>query len=175
MDYTDCSGSCSSGTTVNYNLVATAGELGASHIYTTNALALTAWAFSNAGTPASLYVTNYNGSDYSLGIKGGSNQIDSAHFVQFDISSLKNLGATGASIWVNSVSSGTAYDVLGSNTLGSPGTLLVNDSTKGGTYLSIPNFGSYRYISVRAQKQDVLVGGLTFTYPCTCAIDVNKY
>jgi hypothetical protein len=94
--------------------------------------------------------------------------------VQFDILNLKNLGATSAQIWVNSVDYGTSYDLYGSNTLGSIGTLLLNDTTKGSAYLSIPNFASYRYISVRGQSKDVLVGSLKFSYPCTCAIDVNK-
>jgi hypothetical protein len=64
---------------------------------------------------------------------------------------------------VGSVQSGEKYNLYGSNTLGSIGTLMgPADRTLDNTFFIIPGFTSYRYISVRATYANVLLEAVSF-------------
>jgi hypothetical protein len=183
--YSNCSGSCINGTTVSYGGQQPQsgwGQKGVSSVYTSNGVSLPVYGYSNSGQPTNLYSNNVGGNS-ALGLSNWSNQnqIDSGHFVQFDFSGHVGSGATGASFTVTSFDWNASFDVYGSNTQGSLGTLLVSNvsvnswnSQSTGTTQNIPNFGNYKYICVKAHTGDCQVQTVTVNYPCSCAIDVSQ-
>jgi hypothetical protein len=183
--YTNCSGSCSNGTTVSYGGGGPQsgwGQKGSSSTYSSNGIPLTVYGWTTSGRPAYLYSNNVGGNSY-LGIWNNSsnNQIDSGHFVQCDFSSHISAGATGGSITVTGSGWNTTYDVYGSNTLGQIGTLIAhsvpaNSWSQSGSTLVIPNFGQYRYICVKpcSGSGTIQICNISCDYHCACAIDVAQ-
>ena len=180
VGYSGSSGSCSSGTTVSYGQNGYPqqpdGDRGNSYTWTSNGLPLTVYGWGNDGSQAHIYAGN-DWNSPGLGIDGGwgnwQNQIDTDHFVQFDLST--HTGNTG--VWLNINSNdqwGATYDVYGSNTPGSRGTLLQSNQNPYATNpIQVPNTGNYRYLCITAHSGHVVVGNINFTYPAKCAIDVG--
>ncbi len=147
-----------------WNFASPTGNQGNSQSYTVNGIAITAYGFTNSGRPTALIGRN-DGSDlYGLGIDAtSSNEIDASNFVQLDLTNVVAKNGQNLMITVTNVLSGESYNVYGSNTLGSIGTLLLSNQTLDGTPLAIPNFASYKYIGVRAVVGNVLLGAVSFT------------
>ena len=173
-----CTGSCSGTATASINFNSPTGNLGNSKAYPVSGLTITAYGYNNSGSAASLDGQNNSGiQNDGIGIASTSNgQIDTSHFVQLDFSQAIAAGATNGQILISGLQQcqyGESYDIYGSNTPGSIGTLLVGAGTQDTTYIPIPNFGTYKYISVRAHWGNVLIGDISFTLPGTsCSITV---
>jgi hypothetical protein len=141
----------------------------ASHTFTSSGFSITAYGFDNVAgpdTPHELWFKN-DPPDHGLGFP------DTAHnelqvgpngplqYIQFDLSSLLSLSFTDGQLKVSSVDPGEAFDIYGSNTLGQLGTKIslgggpYGDSDNN-TFVNIPSFGSYKFISVVAAIDDVL-------------------
>jgi hypothetical protein len=180
--YTNCSGSCSSGITITYGGVPSdyTGTKSVSVIYSSNGLSLPVYGYSTSNQPIPLYVVSFNPNAF-LGISDSNwDQLDSSNYVQFDIGTHIANGATGLSFVIASQSNTTTFDIYGSNTQGSMGTKLVNEakiSSWNGMYYtgsaSVPNFNSYRYISIYIPCGAALIQSLSVNYQCSCAIDVS--
>ena len=173
MAFSSCGAACAGGiTTWNFNTPS--GVLSTSKTYSVNGIPITAYGFTNAGAPKALYGKNNGGIENGLGIAGTTNnEIDVNTFVQLDLSNLITSGATNPQMVVNSVQAGEKYNIYGSNTLGSIGTLLgASNRTLGNTPFAIPNFPTYRYVSVRAAYADVLLSSVSFTLPAGCIITI---
>jgi hypothetical protein len=172
--YSACAGTC---TTVDYNYMFTTptGNLGSSEPYTQNGITLTAYAYKGTNTVASLYGQN-SGTNVGLGIYGlTGNQIDANSYVQVDVSAALAAGAINGQVIIGGISGSDKYNVYGSNTLGSIGTLLLSNQTIDLTGVSIPNWGSYKYISVRAASGcGVLFAGISFDLPTKCVITIGS-
>ena len=172
--FSSCGAACAGGiATWNFNLPS--GVLSTSQTYTVNGIPITAYGFTNAGAPQALYGKNDGGIENGLGIAGTSadNEIDTNTFVQLDLNNLITSGATNAQMVVNSVQAGEKYNLYGSNTLGSIGTLLgAANRTLGNTPFAITGFPTYRYVSVRATYADVLLSSVSFTLPAGCIITI---
>jgi hypothetical protein len=139
-----------------------------SQTFTSSGYSLTAYGFDQVSGPDTghtLYYKN-SGIDHGLGLVGTPNnelQVNSdhtlPHYIQFDLTSLLLQGFTNGQIKISSVDPGEAWDIYGSNTLGELGTKLngaaFGDSTNN-TFVNVPNFGSFKYISVGANIDDVL-------------------
>jgi hypothetical protein len=156
-----CAGSCGS-SVATWNFEAPTGVLSSSQAYTANNLTVTAYGFSgtSAGTAAPLYGNDSSKDLYGLGLSGvASNQIDKAHFVQFDISGVLAAGGTNPQIVVGGVSSTDSFMVYASSTLGSIGTAI--GTYTGASYdlipisLSLPS--GTKYISVIAVNSSAIV------------------
>jgi hypothetical protein len=93
--------------------------------------------------------------------------------VQFDISSHTSSGANGVSLSASTFDWSATFDVYGSNTQGSLGTLLASNLPADSSVHSIPNCTSYRYVCVKAHTGDCLISSVQFSYQCACAIDVS--
>ena len=171
-----CSGSCSS-TSIMWDFATPSGLLGTSASYTVSGVSVTAYGFSNAGAPKALYGNNRGFDESGLGINGtaADNEIDTANFVQLDLNNLINRGATNLQMTVESVQATEAYNVYGSNTLGVIGTALITNSTVDNTAFTVPQFGLYRYVSVRATALDVLLGAISATLPPGCTITITGF
>lgn len=176
--YTNCSGTCSNGVTVSYgggqSQSGYGDKGGNSASYSSNGIPINCYGFATTGAKNNLYSNNVQGNTM-LGLSNWSNfnQIDSGHFVQFDISSHTGSGATGGSIAVTTLDWNASFDVYGSNSLGSIGTLLAGNLSADSNLKSIPNCTQYHYLSVKAHNGNCLVSCLQFSYPCACSIDVS--
>jgi hypothetical protein len=138
-----------------------------SRTYTTSGFSITAYGFDNhsgIGTPHELFYKNENeiggAVEFGLGLTNTtSNELQvGLHFIQFDFTSALAAGMLNGQISVGSVQANEAFAIYGSNVLGTLGTQV------GGTYgsafdnqwVSISNFGQFKYYSVVAAADDVL-------------------
>jgi len=142
-----------------------------SHDYTVGGFTIGAHGYDNnngVGTPHELYFKHspVEFDESGLGLVGtlhnelqvGANGVP-LHFIQFDLTSILALNFVNGKISVSSVQPGELFNLYGSNTLGTLGALL--NSTPFGNesenqLVSIPNFGTFHYISVVAAALDVL-------------------
>ena len=141
----------------------------ASQSYTVSGFTITAYGYDNSGgvgSPHTLYFKNLGVSERGLGITGTPDnelQVNGAgvplHFIQLDLSSILALNFTSGQIEVGSIQSGESWNLYGSNTLGSLGVKLnatAFGSSTDETFVNVPNFGTYKYISVVTATGDVL-------------------
>jgi|GEM_PF-732145 len=141
----------------------------ASQSYTVSGFTITAYGYDNSGgigSPHTLYFKNLGVSERGLGITGTTDnelQVNGAgvplHFIQLDLSSILSQGFTNGQIEVGSIQSGEGWNLYGSNTLGTLGVKLnasVFGSSTDETFVNVPNFGTYKYISVVTATGDVL-------------------
>jgi hypothetical protein len=173
--FSQCTSNCTS-ITSTWDFSTPLGTLGTSQTYTVNGLTITAYGFTNSGTPTKLYGKQEGGDENGLGIANTSSdhEIDTKNFVQMDLQNVIASGATTAQMKVGSVQSGESYNIYGSNTLGTIGTKLAGPLTADDTYFDVPNYGTYRYVSVRAAYKDVLLEVLTAMLPPGCTIVINS-
>jgi hypothetical protein len=146
------------------------GAVGSSsYTFNSNGFAVTAYGFDRVSGPDTahdLWFKN-EGVDHGLGVTGTPhNELQVGpngplQYIQFDLTSILSLGFTDGQLKVSSVDTGEAFDIYGSNSLGQLGTKI---SALGGpygeqdnnTFVNIPNFGSFKFISVVAAMNDVL-------------------
>jgi hypothetical protein len=140
-----------------------------SQLYTVSGYSITAYGYDNnsgTGVPHELFFKNAGSSEFGLGLTNTPHnelQADAngnpLHFIQLDISSILSQGFINGKIEVGSVQSGELFSLYGSNSLGSLGVKLNSspyDSSKDGVFVSVPQFGTYKFISVVAAAADVL-------------------
>ncbi|MGD1072425.1 MAG: putative Ig domain-containing protein [Bryobacteraceae bacterium] len=182
--YSNCSGSCSLGTTVTWGGVQGygQGQCGTSKTYTSNGKSLTVCGYDTHGNKCNLS-SNSDWSDGSsaLGISnwGNQNQIDTDHFVQCQ---LPTSHVNGATISVGTADTGwgggwggnATYDIYGSNTDGELGTCLKSNVNADSSFQEIPKCTSYKYINIKAHQGDCQIKSIQVNYPCNCAIDVGE-
>jgi hypothetical protein len=139
-----------------------------SKTYTVAGYTITANGYDNnggIGTAHELFFKNAGGDEIGLGlVNTPNNELQVANgtplqFIQLDLTSILAQGFTNGKIEIGSVQAGEQFNLFGSNTLGSLGTKL--NSTPYGTsvddqFVSVPNFGTYKFISVVAAAFDVL-------------------
>lgn len=135
--------------------------------YTVSGFTITARGYDNSGGVGiahNLYFKNLGPSERELGLTGlPDNEIQVGQFIQLDLSSILAQGFTNGQIEVGSVQAGESWNLYGSNTLGSLGVKLnatAFGSSTDQTFVNVPNFGSYQYISIVTATGDVL--GIAF-------------
>jgi hypothetical protein len=81
-----------------------------------------------------------------------------ANYIQLDLRSILAQGFTGGQIEVGSIQNGESFRLFGSNVQGSLGTQLAGTwgSQFDEEFVSVPNFGSFQFISVASNAVDVL-------------------
>ena len=140
-----------------------------SQSYTVSGFTITARGYDNSGgigSPHNLHFKNLGPSERGLGITGTADfelQVNGAgvplHFIQLDLTSILSQGFTNGQIEVGSIQAGESWNLYGSNTLGSLGVKLNSTafgSSTDETFVNVPNFGQYSYISVVTATGDVL-------------------
>jgi hypothetical protein len=167
------SATCTSGCSVTstWDFSAPSGPLGTAQTYTVNGITITAYGYTNASTPAALYGKNQGGDENGLGINGTVvNEITTSTYVQLDLANVIASGARNAAIMINSVQSGEGYNLYGSSSQGTLGTLIGSGATDN-AWFPMPGYPTYRFISVRASAVDVLLGEVSFSRnACTITI-----
>ena len=140
-----------------------------SQSYTVSGYTISAYGYDNnsgTGTLHPLFFKNAGGDEIGLGLTNVTNnelQVNSngdpLQFIQLDITSILAQGFTNGKIEIGSVQSGELFNLYGSNTLGLLGTKLnatPYNSSVDDMFVSVPNFGTYKFISVVAAAADVL-------------------
>ena len=137
--------------------------------YTVSGYTITAYGYDNnsgTGTLHDLFYKNAGADEIGLGLVNTlHNELqvgaagDPLQFIQLDLTSILAQGFTNGMIEVGSVQSGELFNLYGSNTLGMLGTKLnatAFDTTKDDVFVSVPSFGTYKFISIVAAAADVL-------------------
>jgi hypothetical protein len=128
----------------------------------------------NAGTIAShrLFGKVSSPDETGLGLDGldDDHEIQGRSFVQLDLANLLANHFSGMTMIISSVQLHEGYSVWGSNASAVPGALLAygGNAATGGDVQSfaVPQFGTYRYVSISANGGDVLLAnGLTASVP----------
>jgi len=140
-----------------------------SQSYTVSGYTITAYGYDNnngIGTLHQLFFKNDGSDEVGLGLVNTLHnelQVDGngtpLHFIQLDLTSILAQGFTNGKISIGSVQPNEAFSLFGSNTLGVLGTKLnatPYDSSSDVTFVSVPNFGTFKFISVVAAAADVL-------------------
>jgi hypothetical protein len=139
-------------------------------VFTSQGYSITAYGFDigNGGnaTAHELFYKNAGGDEFGLGLVGtphnelqlANGNTGPAQFIQLDLHSILNAGFTNGKIQTGSVQTNESFVLYGSNTLGTLGTKLGNTfgSNFDMAFLSAPNFGTYKFLSVAAGSADVL-------------------
>lgn len=150
---------------LSYSFGVPSGTLGTSQSYTVNGITLTAYGFDNMSNPLNLYGKNDGGDETGLGISRAPNhEIQTYNFVQLDVSTLHSLNLIDALISIGSVQTGEGWNLYGSNTLGSLGTLLLTSTQDLGSTDITSAVKNYDFIGIQASSHDVLLSGLTVDY-----------
>ena len=121
---------------------------------------LTAYGWNADNSPNELFWKNAGPDEHGIGFV---NTLDNeltlapggtaiANYIQVDVSQVYLVSPTGQ-IRVQSVTDGEEYDLYGSNTLGDIGTKILSASTIDNTFFDIPNWGTYKFISVAVTPQ----------------------
>lgn len=141
----------------------------ASQTYTSSGFSITAYGFdriSGPDAPHELWFKD-DPQDHGLGVTDTPhNELQVGpngplQYIQFDLSSILALGFTDGQLKVSSVDPGEAFDIYGSDTLGQLGTKISlgggpYGDTSNNTFVNIPDFGSFKFVSVVAAINDVL-------------------
>ena len=139
-----------------------------SHTFVSQGYSIAAYGFDvgNGSNPAhSLFYRNGGGDEIGLGLVDTlHNELQVTHsgspanFIQLDLRSILSAGFINGKISVGSVQTNESFVLYGSNALGTLGTKLGNTvgSNFDVTFLNVPSFGTYQFLSVAAASADVL-------------------
>lgn len=102
------------------------GAQGSQLTYTLDGQTITAYGY-QGNSPTDLYVKTSGGDESGLGISNeNDHEIDTAQFIQLDLTNLANAGITSGDLSIGSVQSGEGYGIYTSSKLGSLGVLELN-------------------------------------------------
>jgi hypothetical protein len=150
----------------------------ASHTFTEYGFSITAYGFDNVAGPDTAHTLYYKnvGEDHGLGMVGTPHnelQVNPdgspGQYIQFDLSSILSAGFTNGQVKVSSIDPGEAFDIYGSNTLGTLGTKISLGGPYGSAdnniFVNIPDFGDYEFISIVSAAGDILPWALQMNCP----------
>lgn len=145
------------------------GDVGSSsQTFTSSGYNITAYGYTvgSPNTPLGLYFKNQGFDETGLGVVGTAahelqgSGVSPLQFIQLDVSSILAAGFSDGKIEVGSVQGGSndTFAIFGSSTQGVLGQQIggVYDSASDGTFLSIADFSTYKFISIGALSGDVL-------------------
>jgi hypothetical protein len=141
-----------------------AGDIGKTDLLKLGAVQFLISGFNTPGVTGDLWEKNLGPTEFGLGLM---NQVDheigigGTDFAQLDISKLAaNPSVVSVAVGINSIQAGESYDVWGSNTAGSLGSLIASNQTD-------PNFtlplAPFQFISITAGSGDVLLDDVVVT------------
>jgi hypothetical protein len=159
-------------TTVTWDLnpsLANGAVGSASQVFTSQGFSITAAGFDHTGSSNDpsheLFFKNGGADETGLGlVNTAHNELQvagdgsPANYIQLDLHSILAAGFTNGKIEVGSVQSGESFVLYGSNKLGTLGAQIggIFDSNSDNLFVSVPNFGSFKFLSIAAASADVL-------------------
>ena len=152
--------------TVTFDLSMPSGLLGVSQMYTAGPFTITAFGFDGTGAPTDLYGKNLGFDETGLGLNNdpsGQHEISGMNYIQLDLTSL--LHNPGLAITIASVQTGETFDIYGSDTMGTLGSLLfMGNSTDDQVPISLTGgLGGFDFYSVMATNGNVIIENVAAT------------
>lgn len=119
------------------------------------------------GTPDAadnLYWKNLGTDEHGLGfVNTLDNEIVNNTYIQIDINAIKAISVNGM-IRVQSVTAGEAFNLYGTNTPGNLssalGNLLISGNTTDNGFVSVPSWGTWRYLDLTVTNRNVSVDNI---------------
>lgn len=143
-----------------------------SHVFTSSGSQITARGYDNnggIGTPSELFFKSEadigDAKETGLGLTNAFQRelfhgsTAPADFIQLDLTAILLQGFNSGQVSVTSVQNGEGFQLFGSNTQGTLGTAISGAFTGiafDDKFVSIPNFGTYQFISIVASSGNVL-------------------
>ncbi len=149
---------------LSYNFDNPTGNLGNTHIYTNNGVAITAYGFNiSPSHTLDLYGKADGGDENGLGLNiDPDHEIGVTNFVQLNMSNVWATHPTSLTMSIGSVQAGEGWSLYSSNVLGSLGTLLFSGTTDSpNTFPISPIPNGNQYLSVTASSHNVLITTLS--------------
>jgi hypothetical protein len=151
-------------TPVNFNFGVPSGNQGTTHTYTAGSPPLSIVATAFGTTAADLFGKNLGGDEVGLGLTNdlsGQNEIAVGRgFIQLDVSNLfGQVTSLSTTFRTNSSTGADAYQVYGSNTAGTLGTIVASGTTE--TTQLLPDFTTYRYYDFNASSGNYLIAAIS--------------
>ena len=155
--------------TSSFSFTSSLGNIGTSDNFTSGGLSLTATGYSSPGSTTDMFAKNEGATEMGIGIAGAAdNEIAGTSFIQLNLQSILAANPSSLILAISSLQAGETYNVWGSNTAGSLGTLLASNQSTATFDLS--SFSQYGYISIVSPNASVLIGGLTVTTPTSNSV-----
>jgi len=152
-------------TPVLYSFNTPSGALGNSQSYTNNGITVTATGYSSTNVQTALFGKNDGGDEVGLGLQNdptGVNEIPTNEFIQLNLTNFWAANPTNVQMSIGSVQSGESWNIFGSNTAGTLGTLLQGGTTDfPNAFALVAGANGFNYISVQAGAFNVLLSTLS--------------
>jgi uncharacterized protein (UPF0333 family) len=150
------------------------GPVGSNQYAVTHgSITLTAFGFNADNSSHNLFWKKNGGDENGLGFTSTldneltlqNNGTQIANYIQIDVSQVFKT-VPSAKILVNSNTDDETYDLWGSHTLGLIGTKILNAGTSDNTFVNIPDWGTYEFVSVAVHPTPApLIADLHTTSP----------
>jgi hypothetical protein len=146
--------------TSSFTFTSTLGNIGSTDTFTSGSLSVVVTGYSAPSTTSNLYAKNEGPTEAGIGLASGEDhEITGSSFVQLNLQSILASQPSSVTVGIGSIQGGDNYQIWGSNTAGTPGTLLASNQTAG--TFTLPDLGQYSYISILSPSGTVLLDGLT--------------
>jgi len=155
--------------TSTFAFVGTLGDIGKTDTFTSGSLSLVATGYSAQGATADMWAKSNGPTETGIGLASEiDHEISGTKFIQLNLTQILAANPTSIMLTIESIEEGEAYNVWGSNTAGTRGTLLASNQTS--NKFTLPDLGTFNYISISAALDtsvfsNVLIDDLDVTTP----------
>jgi hypothetical protein len=147
----------------SFTFTSTLGNIGTSDTFTSGGVSLTLTGYSAPGVTSDLSAKNEGPTEFGVGMASGTDhEIAGSLTLQVDLQQILALHPSSITLGISSLQAGETYQIWGSNTAGTPGTLLA--SNQSGTTFNLTN-DQFRFITISSPNASVLLDGLVATVP----------
>jgi hypothetical protein len=148
----------------SFDFASTLGTLGTSDTLTSGSFSVVATGYSAPGMTTNLYAKNDGPNEIGMGLAAGTDkEISGTQFIQLNLTQILSTNPTSVVLGVGSIQFPDTYQIWGSNTAGTLGTMLATNQSS--FTFDLSSFGKYDYISVTSPTGTVLIDGLTVNQP----------
>ena len=144
--------------TGTFTFTGTLGNIGPSDTFTSGGVSLTLTGYSAPGVTSNLFAKNEGPTEFGVGMASGTDrEIAGSLTLQVDLQQILALHPSSITLGISSLQPGETYQIWGSNTAGTPGTLLA--SNQSGTTFNLSS-DQFRYITIASPNASVLLDSL---------------
>ena len=141
--------------TTTFTLVGTLGDIGSKDTFTSGSLSLVATGYSAPGMTADMWAKSEGPIETGIGLASEiDHEISGTKFIQLNLTQILAVHPYSVVLVIDSIEAGEGYSVWGSNTAGAgpTGTPLASNQTS--NKFTLPDLGSFNYISISAATLD---------------------
>lgn len=150
--------------TDSFSFTRNAGNLSSFDTFKSGGASIAFTGYGDPGAPSNLFEKNQGPTEMGIGMASGiDHEIAGPFVLQMDLQQILALKPSSITLGINSIQGPDTYQIWGSNTAGTPGTLLATNQTR--TSFNLSNDLQYRYITIASPTGSVLVDSLVATFP----------